>query len=99
MGMAGAVASQMAAMVVMCSLRGGPSWLGAEPLCLAISVVLMCPMVSVDGSHGCGLLSDVRRAVAEVVGASPCRLLDPRVGFLSKYLAWLAWVGFVRALG
>jgi hypothetical protein len=37
LGLAGAVASQMAAMVVTLSPHGEPSWLGVEPLCLAIS--------------------------------------------------------------
>jgi hypothetical protein len=37
LGLAGAVALQMAAMVVTRSPPGGPSWLGVEPLCLAIS--------------------------------------------------------------
>jgi hypothetical protein len=37
LGLAGAMASQMAAMVVTLSPHGDPSWLSVEPLCLAIS--------------------------------------------------------------
>jgi hypothetical protein len=52
LGLAGALASQMAAMIVTCSPLREPSWLGVVPLCLTISdngsyfrLYLMCPMV------------------------------------------------------
>jgi hypothetical protein len=61
LGLAGAVASQMAAMVVTLSPHGEPSWLSVEPLCL--DVASFCTGVhhgSADGGHECGLLSDAR---------------------------------------
>ena len=45
MGRTGAVASQMAAMAVTCSLVGGRRGWVSSPHCLAISVMLVCSMV------------------------------------------------------
>jgi hypothetical protein len=85
LGLAGAMASQMAAMVVMRSLRGGPSWSGVEPplsrhQCQRMLVRLSwCAPWFCRWRPWCGLVSNARRAVAVVVVASSCQLLGSRV--------------------
>jgi hypothetical protein len=105
LGLAGVVVPQMAAMVATRSLQRGPSWLGIEPplsrhRCQwALLPLYWCAPWFADGSHGCGLLSDDKRAEAVGVVASSYRLLGSCVGSSSELYGVTTWVVFARALG